>query len=142
MPHPPHPISLIQHFSVIVDPRIERGKEHQLIDVILISLCAMLCGAETFVDFEDFGRAKQEWLKTFLALPNGIPSHDTFGRIFALLDPEQFGECFRNWTQSLRTVISGEIVAIDGKTLRRSHPNSRPLAQGAEKARQGRAASQ
>jgi predicted transposase YbfD/YdcC len=121
MPHTPHPISLIQHFSVIVDPRIERGKEHRLIDVILIALCAMLCGAETFVDFEDFGHAKHEWLKTFLDLPNGIPSHDTFGRIFALLDPAQFGECFRNWTQSLRTAISGEIVAIDGKTLRRSH---------------------
>ncbi len=121
MPHAPHPISLIQHFSVIVDPRIERGKEHRLIDVILIALCAMLCGAETFVDFEDFGRAKYEWLATFLALHNGIPSHDTFGRIFALLDPAQFGECFRNWTQSLRTAISGEIVAIDGKTLRRSH---------------------
>jgi predicted transposase YbfD/YdcC len=121
MRHVPHPTSLIQHFSVIVDPRIERGKEHRLIDVILISLCAMLCGAETFVDFEDFGKAKKDWLKTFLDLPNGIPSHDTFGRIFALLDPDQFSECFRNWTQSIRTAIDAEIVAIDGKTLRRSH---------------------
>jgi predicted transposase YbfD/YdcC len=121
MPHTPHPTSLIEYFSVIADPRIERGKEHRLIDVILIAICAMLCGAETFVDFEDFGKAKQEWLNTFLALQNGIPSHDTFGRIFAMLDPGQFSECFRNWTQSLRTAISGEIVAIDGKTLRRSH---------------------
>lgn len=121
MPHTPHPTSLIEHFSVIADPRVERGKEHRLIDVILISLCAMLCGAETFVDFEDFGKAKREWLKTFLELPNGIPSHDTFGRIFALLDPEQFSECFRNWTQSIRTAVGAEIVSIDGKTLRRSH---------------------
>lgn len=121
MPREPLPISLIEHFSVIVDPRIERGKEHKLLDILLISVCAMLCGAETFVDFEDFGDAKHDWLKTFLELPNGIPSHDTFGRVFALLDPEQFSECFRNWTQSLRTAISGEVVAIDGKTLRRSH---------------------
>ena len=121
MPQTPHPISLIQHFSVIVDPRIERGKEHRLIDVILISLCAMLCSAETFVDFEEFGKAKKDWLETFLALPNGIPSHDTFGRVFAMIDPSQFCECFRNWTQSLRTALNGEIVSIDGKTLRRSH---------------------
>ena len=121
MPQESHPTSLIHHFSVIVDPRVERGKEHGLIDVILIALCAMLCGAETFVDFQDFGKAKQDWLRTFLDLPNGIPSHDTFGRIFAMLDPTQFCECFRNWTQSMRTAISGEIVAIDGKTLRRSH---------------------
>ena len=87
----------------------------------MVSLCAMLCGADSFVDFHDFGIAKEDWLRSFLELPNGIPSHDTFGRVFAALDPEQFSECFRNWTQSLRTAVSGEIVAFDGKTLRRSH---------------------
>ena len=85
----------------------------------------MLCGAETFIDFEEFGKAKKDWLETFLALPNRIPSHDTFGRIFAMIDPNQFCECFRNWTQRLRTAINGEIVSIDGKTLRRSHDRTK-----------------
>jgi len=84
----------------------------------------MLCGAETFVDFEDFGQAKEPWLRTFLELPHGIPSHDTFGRVFAALDPQQFAECFRQWTQSLRRNFAPEIVAIDGKTVRRSHDRS------------------
>jgi predicted transposase YbfD/YdcC len=100
---------------------MDRTKEHLLTDILLIALCAMLCGAEGFVDFEDFGKARIKWLRSFLALPNGIPSHDTFRRVFAMLDPKQFADCFRNWTQSLRTAIGAEIVAIDGKTLRRSH---------------------
>jgi predicted transposase YbfD/YdcC len=104
---------------------MDRTKEHLLIDILLIALCAMLCGAEGFVDFEDFGKARRKWLRSFLALPNGIPSHDTFRRVFAMLDPGQFADCFRNWTQSLRTAISAEIVAIDGKTLRRSHDRSK-----------------
>ena len=116
-----HPKSLSEHFSIIVDPRVDRTKEHRLEDILMISLCGMLCGAESFVDFADFGRAKEEWLRTFLELPNGIPSHDTFTRVFAALDARQFSECFVNWTQSLRRSVAGEIVAIDGKTLRRSH---------------------
>ena len=100
MPLPPHPISLKEHFSVIVDPRVDRTKAHLLEDILLIALLAMLCGAEGFVDFADFGRAKEAWLRTFLRLPNGIPSHDTFGRVFAALDPRQFAECFRNWTET------------------------------------------
>jgi predicted transposase YbfD/YdcC len=121
MAETPEDLSLSEHFSVIADPRVERTKRHSLHDILIISLCAMLCGAETFVDFEQFGQAKQSWLRSFLSLPNGIPSHNTFGRVFAMLDPKQFSECFRNWTESLRRAIAGEIVAIDGKTLRRSH---------------------
>ena len=125
MPNESHPESLVFHFSVIEDPRIERTKDHLLIDILTIALCAMLCGAEGFVDFEEFGNAKIEFLRSFLALANGIPSHDTFRRVFAMLDPVQFSECFRNWTQSLRKTIGAEIVAIDGKTLRRSHDRAK-----------------
>jgi len=88
---------LSEHFVSIIDPRVDRTKEHRLEDILMIALCAMLCGAESFVDFADFGRAKEDWLRTFLALPHGIPGHDTFGRVFAALDPKAFSECFRNW---------------------------------------------
>lgn len=117
--------TLSYHLSIISDPRMDRRKEHTLHDVLMIAILAMLCGAETFVDFEDFGNAKKEWLEGFLALPNGIPSHDTFGRVFCVMDNKLFAESFRNWTEGLRKKISGEIVAIDGKTLRRSHDKNR-----------------
>jgi predicted transposase YbfD/YdcC len=120
-----HPQSLVFHFSIIEDPRVDRTKAHSLIDILMVALCAMLCGAESFVDFEQFGNAKIDFLRDFLQLPNGIPSHDTFRRVFAMLDPGQFAECFRNWTQSLRRAIDAEIVAIDGKTLRRSHDRAK-----------------
>ena len=125
MPNQSHPESFVFHFSIIKDPRIERTKDHALIDILVIALCAMLCGAEGFVDFEEFGNAKIDFLRDLLDLPNGIPSHDTFRRVFAMLDPAQFAECFRNWTESLRKTISTEIVAIDGKTLRRSHDRAK-----------------
>lgn len=117
--------TLSDHLSIIADPRMDRRKEHSLHDVLMIAILGMLCGAETFVDFEDFGNAKKDWLKEFLELPNGIPSHDTFGRVFAAMDNKVFAESFRNWTEGLRTKISGEIVAIDGKTLRSSHDKYR-----------------
>jgi predicted transposase YbfD/YdcC len=123
--HENHPTSLSQFISLISDPRVDRTKEHLLHDIVIIAVLAMLCGAETFVDFADFGRAKEHWLRTFLPLPNGIPSHDTFGRVFALLDPQQFAECFSQWTQSLRQSLAQEIVALDGKTVRRSHDRVR-----------------
>jgi predicted transposase YbfD/YdcC len=113
--------SLIHHLAVIDDPRMDRTKEHSLIDILMIAVCAMLCGAESFVEFEQFGNAKFEFLRGLLELPNGIPSHDTFRRVFCLLDPKPFSECFRHWTEGLRKAFSKEIVAIDGKTLRRSH---------------------
>lgn len=116
-----HPkTSLIQHLSTIVDPRVNRTKQHELVDILTLAICALLCRAETFNDMEDFGKAKQEWFKTFLALPNGIPSHDTFNRVFQALDPKEFLNAFLNWTQSLRQAIPDEIVAMDGKALRRA----------------------
>jgi predicted transposase YbfD/YdcC len=114
------PKSLAFHFSTLPDPRREHLREHSLIDILLISVCAMLCGAEGFVDFEQFGHARLEFLRGFLALPNGIPSHDTFARVFAMLDPERFAECFQRWTEGLRRAVGAEVVAIDGKSLRRS----------------------
>src|SRR5215213_1889565 len=116
-----HPkLSLIEHFETLSDPRVNRTRDHDLIDVLIIAICTLLCGGETFNDMEDFGDAKQEWFKTFLDLRNGIPSHDTFNRVFAALDPEQFLDCFLRWTQSLRQAVAQEIVALDGKALRRA----------------------
>ena len=112
--------SLLDHFRPLADPRVNRTKDHPLLDILVIAICSMLCGGEGFNDMEIFGKAKWAWLKTFLELPNGIPSHDTFNRVFAALKPQHFLECFVRWTQSLRKVISGEIVAIDGKALRRA----------------------
>ena len=125
MPKESHANSLAFHFSSIDDPRMERTKEHLPTDILLIALCAMLCGAEGFVDFQDFGNARTRWLRSFLKLPNGIPSHDTFRRVFAMLDPKRFAGCFRNWTQGLRTALGAEIVTIDGKELRRSQVRSK-----------------
>ena len=113
-------LSLIEHFKDLADPRVDRTKDHELIDVLAIAICTLLCAGESFNDMEDFGRAKEDWFKTFLTLHNGIPSHDTFNRVFAALDPQAFGECFMAWTQSLRAAVAQEIVALDGKTLRRA----------------------
>lgn len=112
--------ALIDHFAGLEDPRIERQKRHKLIDILVIAVCAVLCGAESFPAIEDFGHARYEWLKQFLELPNGIPSHDTFNRVFRLLNPVKFQTYFLNWIQAVATVIEGEVVAVDGKRLRRS----------------------
>lgn len=112
--------SLMAHFSEVPDPRINRRKYHELADVLVIGVCTLLCGGESFNDMEDFGEAKQDWFKSFLKLANGIPSHDTFNRVFAAIDPQRFVECFLNWTQSVRQSVAQEIVAIDGKALRRA----------------------
>ncbi len=116
-----HPkLSLIEHFKDLPDPRVDRTKDHELIDVLTIAICTLLCAGESFNDMEDFGKAKEEWFKTFLTLKNGIPSHDTFNRVFAALCPVAFGDCFMAWTQSLRSAVAQEIVALDGKALRRA----------------------
>ena len=112
--------SLIACFQDLPDPRVDRTKSHKLIDILVISICTLLCCGESFNDMEEFGKAKHDWLKSFLELPNGIPTHDTFNRVFAALDPKRFLDCFLRWTQSLRTAVAGEIVAIDGKALRRA----------------------
>jgi predicted transposase YbfD/YdcC len=114
------PKTLLEHFSAIDDPRIDRTKLHKLIDILVISICATICGAETWQDFQLFGLAKQDWFKTFLELPNGVPSHDTFRRVFARLDPQQFQQAFLDWVRGVTKLTQGEVVAIDGKQLRRS----------------------
>jgi predicted transposase YbfD/YdcC len=113
--------SIRDHFAALPDPRIDRTKRHDLLDVITIALCAVVCGADSWVDVEVFGNAKLPWLRTFLTLPNGIPSHDTFGRVFAALDPAHFEQCFLRWVQASVRQTRGEIIALDGKTVRRSH---------------------
>ena len=90
----------------------------------MIALCAVLCGADNWVEIEEFGKAQREWFDRFLKLPNGIPSHDTFGRVFGMLDPEQFATCFSQWVASVSQLVQGEVVAIDGKTLRGCHDRS------------------
>lgn len=117
---------LIDYLITIEDPRIERNKEHPLINILMIGVCGMICGAESFVDMEDFGEAKKEWFETFLDLKNGIPSHDTFCRVFGMIKPKEFGEVFMRWTESLRKQVSQEIVAIDGKSIRRSYRADQP----------------
>ena len=113
-------LSVVVHFQDLPDPRVARTREHRLIDLPVIAVCTRLCGGEGFDGMEDFGEAKHDWLKTFLELPGGIPSHDTFNRLFQALDPQSFLECVVRWTQSLRAAVSGEIVAPNGKALRRA----------------------
>ena len=117
-----------RHFDDLEDPRIDRTRLHELLDIIAITICGVVCGADSWVEIEDFGEAKESWLKTFLRLPNGIPSHDTFGRVFSLLSPEKFAECFMSWVSAISELTKGQVVAIDGKSVRRSHDklNSKP----------------
>jgi predicted transposase YbfD/YdcC len=109
------------YFSDLSDPRVERTKAHKLLDILVIAICAVICGGDDYVAMEDFGKAKEKWLRQHLELPNGIPSHDTFWRLFRALDPEQFQRCFLGWMAAVSSLTQGEIVAIDGKQLRRSH---------------------
>lgn len=110
-----------EHFGGLRDPRIERTKLHKLTDILVIAICAAICGANTWEDVESFGNAKQVWFGRFLELPNGIPSHDTFNRVFARLNPQEFQENFLNWISAASERIEGQVIAIDGKVLRRSH---------------------
>ena len=107
-------------FAGLADPRATRRCDHPLIDILVIAVCAVIACAESWEDIELYGRSKQAWLKTFLALPNGIPSRDTFRRVFMLIDPDAFEACFARWAQSLMGKVEREVVAIDGKTVRRS----------------------
>lgn len=118
--------SISDFFSDLTEYR-GSNKRHKLIDIITIALCAVICGADTWEDIEEFGNTKMEWFERFLELPHGIPGHDTFARVFASLDPKEFQQAFLKWVEAVRTVTK-RIVAIDGKTLRRSHEkNKSPL---------------
>jgi predicted transposase YbfD/YdcC len=119
---PDKPLTTLEkHFAHLTDPRVERTREHKLLDIVIIAICAVICGADGWTEVEEFGRAKEAWFRTFLELPNGIPSHDTFGRVFARLNPDEFEAGFLTWVQALRQRLPGQVIAVDGKTLRRSH---------------------
>lgn len=113
--------SLTEHFALLEDPRAEHLTDHKLIDIIMIAICAVICGAETWTDIELFGNERFDWLRQFLELENGIPSHDTFGRVFAGIDAEQFQVCFASWVQAVFHATKGQVIAVDGKQARRSH---------------------
>jgi predicted transposase YbfD/YdcC len=113
-------LTIAEHFSGMSDPRVERTKLHSLTDILVIGICAVICGADSWTEMESFGQAKEVWLRQFLELANGIPSHDTFGRVFARLDPDEFQRFFLKWVGAVHEVTGGQVVAIDGKTLRRS----------------------
>ena len=116
------------HVEAVDDPRAERSRKHNLLDIIAIALCAVICGADSWVEVEDYGTTKVDWLKRFLELANGVPSHDTFGRVFAALDPEQFGGCFTAWVEDVAGRLGLKRVAIDGKTLRGAHDRGKGKA--------------
>ncbi len=121
-------ITIIDYFKDLKDPRIERTKRHKLIDIITITICAVIAGADGWSGIELFGKAKYKWFKKFLELPNGIPSHDTFSRVFSLIDPQQLQQCFLGWIDSISRITFGEVIAIDGKTLRHSYDRSNDKA--------------
>ena len=107
-------------FAQVEDPRIERTKQHRLRDIIIIAICGVICGADGWVGIEEFGKAKQAWLTDLLKLPNGIPSHDTFGRVFALIDPKEFEASFLQWVQAISPAIKGVIAMarrVEGRMI-------------------------
>jgi predicted transposase YbfD/YdcC len=112
---------LITHLSNITDPRSALGKRHSLVEIIIIAICGIICGADDWVMIEYFGKAKKEWFESFLSLPHGIPSHDTFGQVFSLINPQEFEKCFMDWVQEIAIMTKGQLIALDGKTVRRSH---------------------
>lgn len=112
--------SLVKHLGNIFGPRVERTKKHQLTDILVIAILAIIAGAPGWEDIENYGISKQTWLEEFLALPNAIPSDDTFRRVFEFIDPEALNRCFLGWVETLVTKMGGEIIPIDGKTIRGS----------------------
>ncbi len=119
--------SLVEHFEKLPDPRMKRTRCHKLVDILVIGLCSELTGGEGFNEMEAFGTDREEWLRTFLELPNGIPTHDTFNRVFSAIAPEAFLECFVQWVQGICPRVDGETVAIDGKALRRALDAGKPI---------------
>ena len=116
---------LVEEFSILEDPRCHGKVQHRLIDILVIAVCAVIAGAESWEDIALYGRSKVEWLGTFLMLPSGIPAHDTFRRMFMLLDSDRFEACFEVWARSFGEILDREVVAIDGKTIRGSFDRRR-----------------
>jgi len=119
---------LVNVFSSMHDPRSTRGRKHPLVNVVVIAICGVICGADSWVGIEEWAEAKEQWLAGFLDMSEGVPSHDTLGRVFAVLSPKAFQEAFTRWVEGLDICVEGRVVAIDGKTLRRSHDKSRGRA--------------
>ncbi len=115
--------AITAYFSVLEDPR-RYNRRHKLLDIVVIAICAAICGAEGWEDIELFGETKEEWLREFLELPHGAPSDDTYRRVFAALDAEEFQICFMDWIEAVEELTQGQVIAVDGKTLRRSHDRS------------------
>lgn len=113
--------ALLTHFAALTDPRVERTKLHPLVNILTVAICAVICGAESWDEIAAFGEARAEWFGAFLDLSPGIPSHDTFNRVFAALDPAQFEACFLAWVRAAHPVLPAQVLALDGKTVRRSH---------------------
>ena len=124
----PKTLSIQKHFEGLPDPRSGNATLHRLIDIVTIALCAVICGANEWTDVAEFGATHETWLRQYLELPNGIPSHDTFGRVFARLDPAAFEQCLERWVQTVVHSLRGKQVALDGKTLRGSHDHYRGQA--------------
>jgi len=112
---------IFESFANLEDPRVEYLVDHRLMDIVILTICAVICGADHWTEVELFGQAKEKRLRTFLELPYGIPSHDTIGDLFARLDADQFRACFIEWVETINGLVNGQVVALDGKTLRRSH---------------------
>ncbi len=117
----PMPPSLVETLDTLEDPRIDRTKLHNLTDILVLSVLAVICGADSFVAIALFGQLNEAWLRTCLELPHGIPSHDTLGRVFARLDAARFEEGFRGWVQAAFALTDGQVVPIDGQSVRGSH---------------------
>jgi predicted transposase YbfD/YdcC len=116
---------IIAYLKNIKEPRKTKSIQHKLIDILAIAICAVISGAEGWDDIAQYGRQKIQWLKTFLELPHGIPSHDTFARVFGLIDPEEFRKSFLSWVNEITELVHGEVIAVDGKTARRSHSDGK-----------------
>jgi predicted transposase YbfD/YdcC len=115
-------LNIIQkHFSLLKDPRVKLKTSHKLIDIIVIAICAVICGADAWTQMEEFGKSKLTWFKSFLELPYGIPSHNTFGRVFSIISAKLFQSCFQQWINDVFDITDGQVIPIDGKTLKRSY---------------------
>lgn len=117
--------SIFTHFQSLEDPRLNRNKQHQLDNILFMTLCAVMCGADNWVMIEEFCKAKRAWFEEVLDIPNGIPSHDTFGNVFAVLDKEVFAQCFTQWMQAVTRLTQGEVIALDGKALRATRTSTK-----------------